>query len=184
MRFWIYPFASHEETFCLDVLCIADIGRTAVSGYRAKKLSIRAVCNRFLVDRPYGSAKLHGYEIARSFAVDNWSYLMGQVLAGVLLTSQEDRFRIRSLMLYMAATEKSAAPVDGDDFFVASFNDAPFDEQVNSKCTQVTRGDAVFGVSLPLPASDRSCGDSRKMRATRQHHLKSRSPYSDSLLYD
>jgi hypothetical protein len=47
-----------------------------------------------------GSMKLLVYEIAESFAVENWRYIMGEVVAGTPLTSPEDRFRIRSLMLY------------------------------------------------------------------------------------
>jgi hypothetical protein len=73
--------------------------------------------------------KLNMYEIARSFAVENWSYIM-EVAVYVLLDSQEDSFRIRGL-LYTTAIEDVDAADDDDNFFVASFNDTPFD----SECT-------------------------------------------------
>jgi hypothetical protein len=54
---------------------IPDIGWTAVSGSRAKKFSIHAVCKRFLVERSSESMKLleyeYEYEIAKPFALEN-----------------------------------------------------------------------------------------------------------------
>lgn len=57
----------------------------------------------FLVDRPGGYMKLLVYKIARSFGVENWCYILGQVVAGANQTCPDDRFRIRSLMLYTPA---------------------------------------------------------------------------------
>jgi hypothetical protein len=54
------------------------------------------------------------------------------VLVGVLLTSPEDRFRIRGL-LYTTATENADAADNDDNFFVASVNDTHSDQQVHSE---------------------------------------------------
>jgi hypothetical protein len=67
---------AHVETFYLNVLRISDSDWTAVSGRRAKILSIDAACNDFLADRPGGSMKLL-LCIAKSFAVESWRYIMG-----------------------------------------------------------------------------------------------------------
>jgi hypothetical protein len=146
---------AHVETFCRRVLDIPDIGWTAVSGCRSKKFSIHAVCKKFFLDLPSGSMKLLVYEIARSFAVENWRYIMGRIIAMEPMTSPEDRFRIRSVMLYATATEDASAEDPDNNFFVASFNDTPFDEQVYSDwhalrapgcCKRVASADTVPGL--------------------------------------
>jgi hypothetical protein len=68
-----------------------------------------------------------------TFAVEIWRYIMDHVVAGAPLISLEDRFRYRGLMLCTTATEDADTADDDDNFFVATFHDAPFDEQVHSE---------------------------------------------------
>jgi hypothetical protein len=66
-----------------------------------------------------------------SFPEANWRHIVDHVVAGVRLTSPEERFRNRSLMVYTTTTEDVAAADDEDNFFVASFINSP----LTSKCT-------------------------------------------------
>lgn len=58
---------------------------------------------------------------------------MDHVIARAPLTSLEDRFRDRSLMLCTTATEDEDVADGDDNFFVASFHDASVDAQAHSE---------------------------------------------------
>jgi hypothetical protein len=75
-----------------------------------------AINKRVLVDRPDASMKLLVYEIAKSFDVVSWRYILGP------------RQNSESVVLHNCGDD------DDNLFFVASFaNDSSFDEQVYSK---------------------------------------------------